>query len=76
VLLLLEAADLVTLAPAMRAGAVLMAAMPMMGIFPILAQRHQREGLAAAALLGCTMASFVTISALLWLLRHLPGWGL
>lgn len=75
VLLLLEAAGLVVMEPAMRIGVVLTAAMPMLGIFPILAQRHQREGLAAAALLGCTMASFVTISGLLWLFQQLPGWG-
>lgn len=75
-LVLLEAAGMARMAPAMRAGVVLTAAMPMMGIYPILAQKHQREGLAAAALLGCTMASFVTISALLWLFKQLPGWGI
>lgn len=74
-LLLLEAAGMVAMEPAMRTGVVLTAAMPMMGIFPILAQRHHREGLAAAALLGCTMASFVTISLLLWVFQQMPGWG-
>lgn len=56
----------------MRTAAVLMAAMPMMGIFPILAQRYGQETLAAAALLVATVASFFTLSGLLWLLRQWP----
>ncbi|MDB5883898.1 MAG: Auxin Efflux Carrier [Polaromonas sp.] len=76
VLFLLEAAGLVALEPALRIGVVLTAAMPMLGIFPILAQKHRQESLAAAALLGCTVASFVTISSLLWLFQQLPGWRL
>jgi len=75
VLLLCEATGLVTLEPALRTGAVLMAAMPMMGIYTILAQRHGRDALAASALLGTTAASFVTISLLLWSFQHFPGWG-
>ena len=75
VLLLLEAAGLVEMEPALRIGVVLMAAMPMMGIYTILAQKHGREGLAAAALLGTTAASFVTISLLLWIFKQFPGWG-
>jgi hypothetical protein len=47
----------------------------MLGIFPILAQRHGHDGLAAAALLGTTVGSFFTISALLWIFRQVPGWG-
>ena len=47
---------------------VLAAACPMFGIYPILAQKHGHDGLAAAALLGTTVASFFTISAALWLL--------
>ena len=62
------------MSPPLRNAAVLMAAMPMMGIFPILAQRHGREGLAAAALLGATVLSFFSISGLLWLMRHQIGW--
>lgn len=75
VLLLLEAAGLVVMEPALRIGAVLMAAMPMMSIYIILAQKHGRDGLAAAALLGTTAASFVTISLLLWVFQQQPGWG-
>jgi hypothetical protein len=44
----------------------------MMGIYPVLAQRHGREVLAAAASLGTTVASFFSISVLLWLLPQLP----
>lgn len=75
VLLALEAAGLVAMEPKQRIGAVLSAAMPMLGIYPILAHKHGHEGLAAAALLGTTAASFVSISALLWLFQQVPGWG-
>lgn len=54
----------------LRIGAVLMAAMPMMGIYPILAQAYGQEDFSAAALLVATVLSFFTLSALLWVLRH------
>jgi predicted permease len=75
VLLALELAGLTPMDPQLRVGVVLTAACPMMGIFPILAQRHGRDGLAAAALLGTTIASFFTISGLLWIFKQVPGWG-
>lgn len=75
VLLLSEAAGLMPMEPQLRMGLVLTAACPMMGIYPILAQRHGRDGLAAAALLGATVASFATISLLLWIFQQLPGWA-
>ena len=56
----------------MATAAVLSAAMPMMGIYPILAQRFGQEAMAAAALLLATVASFFTLSGLLWLLPRLP----
>lgn len=59
---------------ALRTAAVLSAAMPMLGIYAILAQRHGHDGLSAAALLVTTVASFFTLSGLLWLLRHASGW--
>jgi len=58
----------------LRTAAVLSAAMPMMGIYSLLAQRHGFEGFTAAALLATTVASFFSISAILWLMRHTPGW--
>ena len=66
---LLEALGMPPLAPEWRTGVILAAACPMFGIYPILAHRHGHDGLAAAALLGTTVASFFSISALLWLLR-------
>ncbi|MFM1908579.1 MAG: hypothetical protein RLZZ591_2256 [Pseudomonadota bacterium] len=56
--------------PQLRTAVILSAAMPMMGIYPILAQRHGHEGNAAAALLVTTVASFFTLSGLLWVLKH------
>lgn len=58
----------------LRAAAVLSAAMPMLGIYSILAQRHGHEGFTAAALLATTAASFVSLSGILWLMRHSPSW--
>ena len=75
VLWLCEAAGMVPMDPALRTGVVLAAASPMLGIYPILAQKYGQDGLAAAALLGTTVASFFTISALLWVFRQVPGWG-
>ena len=74
-LLLIELAGMAPMDPQLRIGVVLTAACPMMGIYPILAQKYGRDGLAAAALLGTTTASFVTISALLWAFKQVPGWG-
>lgn len=58
----------------LRVAAVLSAAMPMLGIYSLLAQRHGFEGFTAAALLATTAASFFSISGILWLMRHTPGW--
>lgn len=61
--------------PALRMAAVLMAAMPMMGIYPTLAQAHGQEDAAAVALLLTTVSSFFTISGLLWAFQHFPAAG-
>ena len=50
-------------------AAILMAAMPMMGIYPVLSLAYGLEKRSAAALLFTTVASFFTISAVLWLVR-------
>ena len=60
--------------PAMTVGVVISAAMPMIGIYPLLAQKHHHERFCAAALLAATVLSFFTISAGLWWLRQHPGW--
>ena len=56
--------------PALRTALVLTTAMPMMGIYTILAQRHGHQGLSSAALLSTTVASFFTLSGLLWVLQQ------
>jgi len=61
-------------APSLKISAVLLAGMPMLGIYPLLAQRYGQEGFCAAALLVTTVASFFTISLILWAMGELPGW--
>jgi len=62
-------AGLPQMSPELRSAAILMAAMPMMGIYPTLAQAHGMEDVSAAALLMATATSFFTLSGLLWWLR-------
>ncbi len=64
--------------PELRALAVVMAAVPMLSIYPILAQRYGppgAQGSSAAALLGATVISFGTLGVWLWLVssKTLPG---
>ena len=56
--------------PALRMAALITAALPMMGIYTILSQRHGHEATSAAALLVTTVCSFFTLSGLLWVLQH------
>ena len=53
--------------PSLRTAAVLLAAMPMMSIYPILAQSYGKEDLGAAALLVTTVTAFFSLSGLIWL---------
>lgn len=53
----------------LRAAALLMAAMPMLSIYPILGQAYGEADRAAATLLLCMVTSFFTLSAWMWLLR-------
>lgn len=73
-LVLLATAALWPLDPALRTALVVTGAVPMMSIYPVLAQRYGNEDVAAAAMLAVTVASFVTLSLLLWLLKHGLGW--
>eukprot|EP01032_Pedospumella_encystans_P006944 gene6944-8324_t len=57
------------LEPELRNAAVLMAAMPMMSIYPILALPYGFGDRAAAALVLATVGSFATLNALLWLME-------
>jgi malonate transporter len=52
----------------LRGAAVLFAAMPMLSIYPVLAQRHGHERFCAAALLAVTLLSFFSVSALIALM--------
>jgi malonate transporter len=54
--------------PALRQAAIVFASMPMLGIYPILAQKYGLEGFCAAALLLTTVVSFVSINVVLCLL--------
>ncbi len=56
----------VALSPRMQVAVILSAAMPMIGIYPVLAQDYGLEGIASIALLLATSAAFVTLGALLW----------
>ena len=56
--------------PALRMAALITAALPMLGIYTILSQRHGHEATSAAALLVTTVCSFLTLSGLLWVLQH------
>ena len=54
--------------PQLRVAAVLSTAMPMLGVYPILAERVGEEDMASAALLATTIGAFFTLSALLLVL--------
>lgn len=61
--------------PALSTAAVLIAAMPMMSIFPILGQKYGQEAFCAAALLLTTIACFFTLSIVIWLLHAYQPFG-
>lgn len=69
-ILALPMLGLPALDPSLRVAAVLMAAMPMLGIYSILAQAYGQEDFSSAAVLITTIGSFFSLSALLWLLRQ------
>lgn len=58
----------------LRMAAVIFASMPMLSIYPILAQRYHHEGFCAAALLVATLLSFLTVTTVLWVMTSLLGW--
>jgi malonate transporter len=69
VLLLAQRLGFSALEPKLMAAAVLMAAMPMLGIYTILAQKYGQEARSAGALLLTTIVSFFSLSGLLWLIK-------
>jgi len=56
--------------PALRSAALLSGALPMLSIFTILYQRHGHGAISAAALLVTTVVSFISLSALLWVMQN------
>ena len=54
--------------PALRAAAILFAAMPMLSVLPILAQQYREEALSAAAMLTVIVTSFFTLAVAIALL--------
>ena len=64
--LALPFAGLPPLSPEIQAAAVILASVPMMGIYPILAQRFGRERSSVVAMLMATVLSFFSLSAVLW----------
>lgn len=59
--------------PVMASAGVLMAAMPVMGVYPILAAQYGQGPAAAVVMLATTVGGFFTIGALLWLLGLASG---
>jgi len=59
--------------PGYGAAAVLSAAMPMFGIYPVLAQAYGRGELSSGALLSTTLASFLSLGLIMAGLRQI-GW--
>ena len=55
--------------PALRQAAIITGALPMLGIFTILSQRHGHGAISAATLLVTTVLSFFTLSTLLAVFR-------
>ncbi len=52
----------------LQVAVVMLAAVPQMGIYPILAQKFGHDGMAASAQLASTVVSFFTLTGLLWVL--------
>ncbi len=54
----------------LHVAALIFAAVPMLGIYPILAQKHGHDGMAAVAQLFTTVVSFITLTLLIWAIQH------
>jgi malonate transporter len=55
--------------PALRQAAIINASMPMATIYALLGQKYGQEGFCSAAMVAATVASFFTITGLLWLIE-------
>jgi len=59
--------------PLMVASAVILASMPMFGIYPIIAEKYGLGSTCAAVLVPTTMLSFISLSLVIWLVNsYLP----
>lgn len=65
----LPLAGLTALSNDMQAVAIILASVPMMGIYPLLAQRFGQERTSVVAMLMATVLSFFTLSAVLWVIN-------
>ncbi len=57
--------------PTLQIAAVVFAGMPMLSLYPALAQKYHQESFSAAALLAATVLSFVSITVLIWAIHPL-----
>lgn len=58
--------------PLLRAAGIVAASVPMFSVFPIIAQKYNEQTWAASALLVGTVASFVTMSVVMWMVGPPP----
>ncbi len=65
---LIQSVGFPALEPDYKKAALIMAATPMMGVYPTLAQAYGREGSSALNMLVATVLSFPSLSLLLWIL--------
>lgn len=56
--------------PILIAGGLLFASCPMISVYPLLGSRFGMEGIGAAALMASTVASFITLSTVIWALSQ------
>ncbi|MCO4756821.1 MAG: AEC family transporter [Oceanospirillaceae bacterium] len=59
--------------PMLQLCAVLLAAVPMAGVFPLIAQTYGQQQVCAAALVTATIISFFTLNVVLWLMDQFGG---
>lgn len=58
--------------PVLRAAGIIAASVSMFSVFPIIGQRYGEQSWCASALLVATLASFVTMTGVMWMLGR-PG---
>jgi len=71
-LVIVSKTGLGSLEPELQRAAVLMAAMPVMSMYPVIAQQFEQQDVAATALLSTTAGSVLTLNLLLWWLAGHP----